>query len=100
MKALKEQLLAVVIAFVWISAAVDGSALACTVNGVVDTTIAAALRGGDPVINFSGTCSETIFIRRDGVTINGVDPPYECDRGRGHSGRRNGRYAQQSHRHR
>jgi hypothetical protein len=75
MKALKEPWLAVVIAFVWIAAAADGSALACTVNGVADTTIAAALKGSDPVINFSGTCSETIFIRRDGVTINGVDPP-------------------------
>ncbi len=75
MKALNEQLLAAVIAFAWIAVATDGSALACTVNGVADTTIAAALKGSDPVINFSGTCSETIFIRRDGVTINGVDPP-------------------------
>jgi len=75
MKALKEPLLAAAIAFVWIAAATDGSALACTVNGVMDTTITAALKGGDAVINFSGTCSENIFVRRDGVTINDVDPP-------------------------
>jgi hypothetical protein len=66
---------------VWIAAATDGSALACTVNGVADTTIAAALKGTDPVINFSGTCSETIAIRRDGVTISGVDPPTSVIRG-------------------
>lgn len=74
MKALKEPLLAAVIAFAWIAVATDGSALACTVNGVADTTIAAALRSGDPVINFAGKCSENIVIRRGGVTINGVDP--------------------------
>ena len=76
MNTLKPLLAAATTVIAWLAVNAGASALACSVsgNGLPYPSISAALASGASFISFTGTCTESLFIVRDNVVINGAGP--------------------------